>query len=289
MLQDLEAAGAFVVSLDADRTWFRYHQMFAGLLRLELRRTEPGEVTGLHAAAAGWLAARGFAVEAVRHAQAAGDWELAARLLAGHWPGLHLDGQAATVHELLAGFPAEARAADAELAVVAAADELAQGSLEAAGRYLTLAGRQSAWGQQAGENTAGAFARGGAAAAGLRGPEAHVDDSLKNRSALPLFLLPLSNADVAAEGLQIHRSLTAKARTEEAVGGTMRSGGAMLGGHGHFVYKLALHCFGEKLERRRRRAENFHVAIIVGERVVSAIGKTTLKENSPRGRVSPQP
>ena len=146
VLQDLEAAGAFVVSLDADRTWFRYHQMFAGLLRLELRRTEPGEVTGLHAAAAGWLAARGFAVEAVRHAQAAGDWELAARLLAGHWPGLHLDGQAATVHELLAGFPAEARAADAELAVVAAADELAQGSLEAAGRYLTLAGRQSASG-----------------------------------------------------------------------------------------------------------------------------------------------
>ena len=86
MLQDLEAAGAFVVSLDAARSWFRYHQMFAGLLRLELRRTEPGEVTGLHAAAAGWLAARGFGVEAVRQAQAAGDWELAARLLAGHWP-----------------------------------------------------------------------------------------------------------------------------------------------------------------------------------------------------------
>ena len=87
VLQDLEAAGAFVVSVDADRSWFRYHQMFAGLLRLELRRAEPGAVTGLHQAAAGWLAARGFAVEAVRHAQAAGDWELAApaagRSLAG--------------------------------------------------------------------------------------------------------------------------------------------------------------------------------------------------------------
>lgn len=45
-LQDLEAAGAFVVSLDAERTWFRYHQMFAGLLQLELRRTAPGEVPG---------------------------------------------------------------------------------------------------------------------------------------------------------------------------------------------------------------------------------------------------
>ncbi len=143
VLQDLEAAGAFVVSLDAARSWFRYHQMFAGLLRLELRRTEPGAVTGLHAAAAGWLAACGFAVEAVRHAQAAGDWDLAARLLAGHWPGLHLDGQAATVHELLAGFPAGLPAADAGLAVVAAADEVAQGSLEAAESYLTVAERQS--------------------------------------------------------------------------------------------------------------------------------------------------
>ena len=144
VLQDLEQANAFMVSLDADRSWFRYHQMFAGLLRLELRRMAPGEVTGLHAAAAGWFAARGFGVEAVRHAQAAQDWDLAARLLAGHWPGLHLDGQAAVVHELLAGFPAGLLTADAELAVVAAADELAQGSLEAAERYLTLAGRQSA-------------------------------------------------------------------------------------------------------------------------------------------------
>jgi LuxR family maltose regulon positive regulatory protein len=144
VLLDLEAAGAFVVSLDADRSWFRYHQMFAGLLRLELRRTAPGEVTGLHAAAAGWLAPRGFGVEAVRHAQAAQDWELAARLLAGHWPALYLDGHAATVHELLAGFPDQTRAADAELAVVAAADELAQGSLEAAEQYLTLAERHSA-------------------------------------------------------------------------------------------------------------------------------------------------
>jgi LuxR family transcriptional regulator, maltose regulon positive regulatory protein len=144
VLQDLEAANAFVVSLDAARSWFRFHQMFAGLLRLELRRAEPGEVTGLHTAVAGWFAARGFAVEAVRHAQAAGDWELAARLLADNWPGLYLDGQAATVHGLLSRFPAEARAADAELAAVAAGDDLARGSLEAAGRHLGLAERASA-------------------------------------------------------------------------------------------------------------------------------------------------
>jgi LuxR family maltose regulon positive regulatory protein len=139
VLQDLERANAFVVSLDTPRTWFRYHQMFAGLLRLELRRTDPGAVAGLHRAAAGWFAAHGYPVEAIRHAQATEDWELAARLLADHWPGLHLDGQDTAAHELLAGFPAKARVANAELAALAAADELAHGSLPAAERQLALA------------------------------------------------------------------------------------------------------------------------------------------------------
>jgi LuxR family transcriptional regulator, maltose regulon positive regulatory protein len=143
VLQDLEAAGAFVVAVDAARSWFRYHHLFADLLQLELRRTAPGEVAALHRTAAGWFAGHGFGVEAIRHAQAARDWALAAWLLADHWPGLYLDGQAATVHELLAGFPAEQLAADAELAAVAAGDELAQGSLEAAERFLGLAERAS--------------------------------------------------------------------------------------------------------------------------------------------------
>jgi LuxR family maltose regulon positive regulatory protein len=105
MLQDLEEANAFVVSLDAARSWFRYHQMFAGLLSLELRRTEAGTMTGLHQAASSWFAAHGYPVDAIRHAQAAEDWDRAARLLADHWPSLHLDGQDATTHQLLAGFP----------------------------------------------------------------------------------------------------------------------------------------------------------------------------------------
>jgi LuxR family maltose regulon positive regulatory protein len=113
--------------------------MFSDLLQLELRRAEPDVVTGLHHQAAQWLAGHGHPVEAIRHAQASRDWGLAARVLADHWPSMHLDGQAAALHELLAGFPAMTREADAELAVVAAADELAQGSLEAAERYLTLA------------------------------------------------------------------------------------------------------------------------------------------------------
>ena len=144
VLQDLEAANAFVVALDAGRSWFRYHHLFADLLQLELRRAEPDQVAALHGAAAGWLAGHGYPVEAIRHAQAGQDWDLAGRLLADRWPGLYLDGQAAVIHELLAGFPAGQLVGDAELAAVAAGDELARGSLEAAERYLGLAERASA-------------------------------------------------------------------------------------------------------------------------------------------------
>jgi LuxR family maltose regulon positive regulatory protein len=144
VLQDLEEANAFVVSLNPARTRFRYHQMLADLLQLELRRTMPGEIAALHRAAAAWFAAHECPVEAIRHAQACQDWPLATRLLASNSPCLYLDGQSAAKHELLAAFPAEATAADAELAAVAAEDELAYGSLEAAERYVGLAERQIA-------------------------------------------------------------------------------------------------------------------------------------------------
>ena len=139
VLQDLERAGAFVVSLDAGRSWFRYHQMFADLLQLELRRTAPGELPALHRAAAGWFAGHGYPVEAVRHAQAAGDWSLAARLLSDTWLSLALDGQQDTAHELLTGFPAGVAAGDPELIALVAADELNRGSLAEAEGHLARA------------------------------------------------------------------------------------------------------------------------------------------------------
>ena len=140
-LQDLEQAGAFVVSLDPGRTWFRYHQLFADLLQLELRRSAPGELPALHGAAAGWFAEHGYPAEAIRHAQTADDWDLATRLLTDHWVGLVLNGQAATVHELLARFPAGVAVADAELSAVMAYDELSRGWPEAAAGYLERAVR----------------------------------------------------------------------------------------------------------------------------------------------------
>jgi len=141
MLQELERANAFVVSLDVSRSWFRYHQMFAELLQLELRRTAPGELPALHRAAAGWFAGHRYPVEAVRHAQAALAWDLAARLLADHYFGLSLDGQAATAHQLLTAFPAGIVAADAELTALTASDELRLGLQEEAERHLAQAER----------------------------------------------------------------------------------------------------------------------------------------------------
>jgi LuxR family maltose regulon positive regulatory protein len=141
ILQELEEANAFVVSLDAQRSWFRYHRMFADLLQLELRRSEPGKLLALHGAAAGWYAEHGYPIEAIRHAQDAEDWTRAARLLSEHWFSLYFNGRAGTAHELLAGFPAGAVAADAELTALTAADELIRGPLEEAERHLALATR----------------------------------------------------------------------------------------------------------------------------------------------------
>jgi LuxR family transcriptional regulator, maltose regulon positive regulatory protein len=143
ILWELEDAGAFVVSVDAERSWFRYHHLFADLLALELRRTAPEELPALHTAAAEWLAEHGHPVEAVRHAQAAQNWDLAARLLADNWRSMYLDGRLATRRELLSRFPADMVAADAELAALAAADRRAAGSLHEAERYLALAERKS--------------------------------------------------------------------------------------------------------------------------------------------------
>ncbi len=143
-LQALESANVFIVSLDTARSWFRYHHLFADLLQLELRNTEPDEIPALHELAAEWLAANGYPAEAIRHALAARNWAQASSLVAGHWLGLYLDGRSATVHALMSAFPAGAAFADPELAAAAAGDELAQGSLASAERYLALAESASA-------------------------------------------------------------------------------------------------------------------------------------------------
>ena len=139
ILLDLEDANAFVVSLDPGRTWFRYHRLFADLLRLELRRRLPEQLQALHRLAAGWLAEHGEIVDAVRHTQAAGDWSDAARLLADHSFGLTLDGQAQTIETLLRAFPPAAGTDGPDLPLARATSELTRGRLDEAAAHLAVA------------------------------------------------------------------------------------------------------------------------------------------------------
>ena len=72
-LEQVEQAGLFLVPLDEVRGWWRYHQLFADLLRARLQQQQPGRVTELHRNAAAWCEEHGLADDAVRHALGAGD------------------------------------------------------------------------------------------------------------------------------------------------------------------------------------------------------------------------
>jgi LuxR family transcriptional regulator, maltose regulon positive regulatory protein len=137
ILLELADANAFVVPLDPERVWFRYHHLFGDLLRLELRRTLPEEVPALHRRAAGWFLLQGRVVEAIRHTQAAGDWPAAARLLADHSFSLTLDGQAQTMQALVRAFPPGED--HPELALVRAGGDLVHGRLDEAAAHLAVA------------------------------------------------------------------------------------------------------------------------------------------------------
>jgi LuxR family transcriptional regulator, maltose regulon positive regulatory protein len=137
ILLALEDANAFVMSLDPERTWFRYHHLFGDLLRLELRRTLPEEVPGLHRRAADWLIQHGQVVDAIRHIQAAGDWPRAAQLLADYSFSMTLDGQTQTIQALVQAFPPGAN--HPELALVYATVDLIQGRLDEAAAHMAVA------------------------------------------------------------------------------------------------------------------------------------------------------
>ncbi|MBI5035176.1 MAG: helix-turn-helix transcriptional regulator [Chloroflexi bacterium] len=81
ILEELERANVFVVPLDDERRWYRYHHLFADLLRNHLRQTQSHLVIELHRRASRWFEQNGLIEEAVRHALAAQDYDLARRLI----------------------------------------------------------------------------------------------------------------------------------------------------------------------------------------------------------------
>jgi ATP/maltotriose-dependent transcriptional regulator MalT len=107
MLQDIEGAGLFLVPLDEVRGWWRYHHLFADLLRARLQAEQPGRVLELHRAAAAWSEEHDLADDAVRHALAAGDTGWAARLVERHVEELLGRSEGATLRRWLSALPPE--------------------------------------------------------------------------------------------------------------------------------------------------------------------------------------
>ena len=81
MLEHLEHTNLFVVPLDGDRRWYRYHHLFADVLRQRLSQEHPELLPALHRSASGWFEGEGLYTEAIHHALAARDWERAIRLI----------------------------------------------------------------------------------------------------------------------------------------------------------------------------------------------------------------
>jgi LuxR family transcriptional regulator, maltose regulon positive regulatory protein len=108
MLHHIEQAGLFLVPLDEVRGWWRYHHLFADLLRARLEQELPGRMQELHRAAAAWSDEHDLSDDAVRHALAAGDAAWAAQLIEQHFDAtLYLSSEGATAQRWLAALPAE--------------------------------------------------------------------------------------------------------------------------------------------------------------------------------------
>jgi LuxR family transcriptional regulator, maltose regulon positive regulatory protein len=109
MLERLETENLFVVALDDERYWYRYHHLFADFLRGRLRHETPELVGELHLRASGWYEENGNLAEAIGHALAAPDHELAARLIGGGSAQAFSRGEVPTVLRWLEALPTEAK------------------------------------------------------------------------------------------------------------------------------------------------------------------------------------
>jgi LuxR family maltose regulon positive regulatory protein len=107
VLDSLEQANLFLVPLDEERRWFRYHHLFAELLRNRLAQFYPKEVPQLHLRASRWYEEHGYPMDAVQHARQAGDLERVTALIEAYAPEMMMHGDLATLNEWLDMLPAE--------------------------------------------------------------------------------------------------------------------------------------------------------------------------------------
>ena len=120
MLDTLSRTNLFLVPLDDENGWYRFHHLFAQLLRVELERREPGLAPALHRRAYCWHREHGTAGEAIRHAIAAGAYAEAAELIGTTWVSYANTCRYDTVLAWLRRFPEEILSGDVQLLLVQA-------------------------------------------------------------------------------------------------------------------------------------------------------------------------
>ncbi len=130
ILEQLERANLFVVPLDDKRQWYRYHHLFADVLRAHLRAEQPDQVPALHRRASEWDEQKGLAAEAIRHALAAEDFERAAYLVERAVPEMRRSRQEATLLGWFQALPDELFRCRPVLSVHYAGTLLQSGRLE---------------------------------------------------------------------------------------------------------------------------------------------------------------
>jgi LuxR family transcriptional regulator, maltose regulon positive regulatory protein len=145
ILSSLEDSNLLLVPLDRHRQWYRYHHLFGELLRAELERREPELVQTLHTRAAVWYEANGLAELAIDHAQAAGDADQVARLVASLLIPTYASGRVDSVLRWLAWFEDQGLIEhDPSVAVLGAWVQALVGRPAGAGRWADAAERRGA-------------------------------------------------------------------------------------------------------------------------------------------------
>lgn len=139
LLETLVRANVFVVPLDDERRWYRYHHLFADALRARLAARHADRVGELHAAASRWLAENGLLADAVPHAIASGDHELGADLVELALADLRRRRQNRTLRDWLAALPDDVVRRRPLLATYMGWSRLSEGDLDGVEAWLDAA------------------------------------------------------------------------------------------------------------------------------------------------------
>ena len=138
MLETLERANLFIIPLDEERCWYRYHHLFADLLRQRLRQTQPDQLTVIHRRASEWYAGQGFADDAIDHALRGGDIERAADLIDINVGGNYEEFSPQYLQRWLTAMPADFISTKTHLCLLQAWNQFTLGQWDDAEQSLQL-------------------------------------------------------------------------------------------------------------------------------------------------------